>query len=1517
MKNSLCFSSAISANSARKICCIPAWLWLCVNVISCLSLGTLLVVSETGSAPTSLPVTNRPHQSSTGGGTKEDAADSNYHIRNGMIASSILFSLTLIVLIIGILPTFVRLILGRPFLRNKHRVLYDSSGQPVEPPADGCYGAVAAGFDPAACIRFDNGPQGFTDQGARDYQYQLMQQNLTSAATVAAAAAAAAVTAADRQWRIMEGGRRQSKSRRGKAHGGQKPNGNSFFSPNKSLGKANDVESNLSESCSPSGTSDDEEDGSSSEKSNENESEIENRRHSEALLYESGELLINKRKQEKHKKWKAKRRKSSVLSRAKAGDVKAITKWKETIRKALMDACNVLSMIDGRIGGRQTRVIFCISGAGFLPGTNTALMKLANFLRLVDRLLMQPPDGGSSNDVVVMLPPMNTGQSNKEKNAKESDPSLPPTAWTPNVIVLITARIPAYSYPVEGNSYGYLGSAQARELSRSRSSLNAPPFQWTNFKIWWSIHHVCHLPLYLEEDPPGFMAKRPADFNLSSKTYQQQPAYNLPKNASLLNVYLGPHELADLNEKRIRQLVTLTAFMGRMINIDRLVMGQPGLIRLTSNVPKVDANQPSLFTLTTWLSLLVHWPFHAAWLVLFIERHFQSHRVEETQQLDSSRTRRTSSLGGGSCSLRRTQSAGSDDAVLGDGSQPEKSDPIDWDSPLSQLHGRVLKRLASAIESARLKALSASLNAAQTSLDMTPRRGLAYPPHVISTLEICDLALRDRNPKRLAAFLHNLTPGQDVADQAAGATVDWRGALIKSMQPPWHAGMVTVGQLIQVMHLTPFMNPQIINWIRDILFSKVTASESAVTSKSERTTPQRVSVTSETAVKAQRTPPLGSSKLAERSGSKETSQQTQIRESTCPIRLEHGLPSKKLSQLTVNEVCRLLRDIKDLSFNRPVSSKREKHPSMKSRLPRNQSGVGVVNHPQGSDESEGLINDLNPPAPTDRSGEIGEGMQSKFFEERLRHLNVTGSVLSICSLTDLQKELGMSFGDWQLFSALIGHLRSLEGNADKAVGVVNQESGYIRSQLQSTGGGVAPKIPKTKPMTSTTSDTSLALTVKSAPPAEMNPLGAGPSHSRSCKPAKSMISLSTGEGLMARPSEAMWASRGTSAEPGVRSGRERTNREFIAYHHNQHIPGLKDNAEKGLEFPSVVLCPRHQEQVKHLLLETEHGRELQKKLVQSQSELNTTENTNPKGNTEAIRRTDSSFRRSQGMGRYPEVPDNSRPTRFTASMDRSRTLPKSFPVNGEEGETVELANQPNIQFCPTHQLQRDRRQWGAIRTDPLKNIPQTEVQYLRKTVAGRPQIYTKTNQNSSDLFQMGQIPGDSSKIQGYKKDTQFYGLYRVPVLNSNVMNPLEQPLGQSLQEESSAPKDSGSTSIAGEMAEEVAELSPAHPAQESSNSQETEGKSDQDKPEYSDQISGDCCNCSYLYSLEAAAAEAQRTVIDQHEGVRSDEEESRSEQENSTSDTLSTTRSQLDASSGTTSERTTTESSNEHIDRLA
>lgn len=83
---------------------------------------------------------------------------------------------------------------------------------------------------------------------------------------------------------------------------------------------------------------------------------------------------------------------------------------------------------------------------------------------------------------------------------------------------------------------------------------------------------------------------------------------------------------------------------------------------------------------TTWLGLLVHWPFHTAWLSLFLEEHYLS-----------------SMSGSGQALRRRIRNAailisGGDSSDEDDNTTSTTSQPVLPEDTLPMLYSRVLER---------------------------------------------------------------------------------------------------------------------------------------------------------------------------------------------------------------------------------------------------------------------------------------------------------------------------------------------------------------------------------------------------------------------------------------------------------------------------------------------------------------------------------------------------------------------------------------------------------------------------------------------------------------------------------------------------------------------------------------------------------------------------------------------------------------------------------------------------------
>ncbi|VDO86843.1 unnamed protein product [Schistosoma curassoni] len=150
----------------------------------------------------------------------------------------------------------------------------------------------------------------------------------------------------------------------------------------------------------------------------------------------------------------------------------------------------------------------------------------------------------------------------------------------------------------------------------------------------------------------------------------------------MIDLYVGKHDLLHFNKKRFRHLLTLTAFTGRMVKLDRLFTqriiyqsGQKSLSYLSAL--QYFANEPSLNTLVMWLCFLTHWPFHAAWLGVFIENYQKCEIKERNNYLLINQTSRSQPEG-----LNRT---------LND-TNPSQFGMEQLGPSLTALYSRVIKR---------------------------------------------------------------------------------------------------------------------------------------------------------------------------------------------------------------------------------------------------------------------------------------------------------------------------------------------------------------------------------------------------------------------------------------------------------------------------------------------------------------------------------------------------------------------------------------------------------------------------------------------------------------------------------------------------------------------------------------------------------------------------------------------------------------------------------------------------------
>ncbi|OON20459.1 hypothetical protein X801_03660, partial [Opisthorchis viverrini] len=1294
-------------------------------------------------------------------------------------------------------PSLINLIQGRPFQRKHQRLCYKAGGKLGEPPMDMCYGMTGGRFDPMACVRMD-GPCNARYASNPSRAAFHLNQELTSAATVAAAAAAAAVTAAaDQKWRLF-------------SHSHNRTNGNpggTKVRVDKPRLDATDVESQVSQSAT---SDDDVDDGSESSEKGDDSSDIQTQFQNNVNLCESGELLL--KGDQKRKKGNATSNhrhgcdKKSMKSTAEAQQ--NLSKWKELIRKGLMEACKVLSMIDSRIGKRQTRIVLCITGTGCPTSPTSTIIKLATFIRLVDRLLMQPPEGGTSGDVTVMLEP----SAKKPTSGKaEGKPTSTSKLWTPNVIVLVAASVPSSLNPTASQLMANPPPLKSQHFVREPPSalMGQHPSTWANFKLWWSVHHFCHLPLYLEDEPIGARINGPI---------------NLHQLPSITSPSMFP--LQTTQDLIVRQVVTgfytLTDVMspwspGRMLNIERLSVEQQGMIRIPAHaLPGSASYLPTLAVLVTWLCLIQHWPFHAAWLALFIEEHFRS----EMGQDGPSRSHDAMTF---SQSQRRIS-----EETPANGQRTPQSDPLHWNSDLAQLHNRVLRRLAPAVETARQKALSASIGTMHSGMDFPSRHLPSYPPHVMSTLDICDLALRDRDPRRLARFLRStatqMNTSQEVTDPTAAATAGFSSLFA--------AGHITVGQLLRVMKLTPFLNPQISQWIKackddikvvkqfldhrlsnrcpvletpdqtihgnpdlDVLLTKVNMSESMVEEKSGGATPAEV-----------RSQSLDSSKRISSSGQQpktdeikrcHPSMTTASTAPACRVKLKHGLPKKQLHQMTIDDICNLLKDIEDLSANQTSAKSRSRYKLGISKERSNSRAHKLDRKVRtSSSDSETPVNDPAPPAPTSTRAsrsvvERVKNMPIGKYEERIRRMNLTGNVLTICSMDELQKELGMSFGDWKLFSTVIGYLRSREANStieQHGTTLVQGQSGsaYLY-HTQEFDHSVTSR--ERQNIISTVSDTSIALTVKSAPLSEE----AHPINSATPKPAKSMLSLTS-----TRPVDYSHRSsapyRVGSVERPFDKMAPTAQHHFCRRHSLKALARQQQNVAAALrELPTAAFCPRHQEQVRRLVHQaTHHEGHINERVSREPGPRQLDGMCEHLGHRSLPRVHTCGYHKEKrsrdGLMRSEQIASTS-----LEQLSRAGALNMSGSV-GIHGNGI----QPTTSQRTSTHLERKH----SIHRPGM-------VGHVGLSTCGRGNQGTMSGFQKQAIYPRGDsdIAG-ANQFSGHQKHT---GQDRLPTLVNGIYKASHAhilPEGRNLEAHETIPRDSASTSLAGEMAEEVAEISP-------------------------------------------------------------------------------------------------------------
>ncbi|VDN40610.1 unnamed protein product, partial [Dibothriocephalus latus] len=132
--------------------------------------------------------------------------------------------------------------------------------------------------------------------------------------------------------------------------------------------------------------------------------------------------------------------------------------------------------------------------------------------------------------------------------------------------------------------------------------------------------------------------------------------------------------------------------------------------------------------------------------------------------------------------------------------------------------------------------------------------------------------------------------------------------------------------------------------------------------------------------------------------------------------------------MTVEDICHLIADIVDLSFNQSLrTATSEAGQQSSQRRKRDVADTSPLTiSPDDSEQGHPTFTEHDLQAPEGVSEVERASSLLALCQKQVRKLNISGAVLAVCNLSELRNELGLSFGDWQLFNAIIIHLRQLE-----------------------------------------------------------------------------------------------------------------------------------------------------------------------------------------------------------------------------------------------------------------------------------------------------------------------------------------------------------------------------------------------------------------------------------------------------------------------------------------------------------
>ncbi|KAK4471887.1 hypothetical protein MN116_004614 [Schistosoma mekongi] len=1009
-----------STKTYRKVCCLPSCIWVFVNVITLLTMATLIAIDNSFSLTENKDGTTTGTATSSSNPTPKIDGDVNTLTENFKVFIIIcagICGLSFLILIAAITPGIVKLIRGRPFQHPITKPFYPNLESYTDITLDSCYGNGIRKFYPISnCIESgQHDTSCFTHGAYYNHGSRQMLDNtnkLTSAVSMAAAAAAAAVTAADHHWRQNENSKYFNHHPQQMYERGQFKTKYECDLENGLNGINRKIDTNSNGHDYEDDDVDDDEDSSEESKqsdSNEHSTiEDEESSRTDGLLFNSGELLLNgqsipnsnhRRFSKKHfLNTQDKEYSTSTHNRQRKTVNIERKKNEQLLRQYVLDACSVLSMLDRRAGGRQTRLIICINGINETIENSITNKKLLDFMHLLDHILMKPPTGGKSYDVPLILAPI--GASEKVAN------NIPSTIWVPNAVIIIAANISGINQDnTKMQNSNLIGTNDYNQIHRISSTLRMSLTNSTigsNPKIWYCIHQLCHLPIYIEDEPLGFKVFDQTNEHSfisparsASNIHHSHEKTEVSKPKSLNDLYISKHELTHYNKKRFRHLLTLTAFMSRMIKLDRLYTQR--IIYQTSqnnlsylNALQYFANEPSLNTLMTWLCFITHWPFHAAWLGVFIENYHNSSIKERANYLLTNHTSRSQPEG-----LNLTLN---DNKSLQFGMEQLGSN-------LTALYSRVIERLGPLLHRVRSKALSAlfiatnGINSPEGTFHSNKESILTNKLliNINETLNICEIAFSDKDPMKLGEFLRSIDTNQ-----------------LDSMNS------MTINQLLRIMKLTPFLNPQINKWITETLLPMINNLEN----NNGQKVLERKQVSSRNSRRSHTSDMKPDHDVILSRNQTETKKDSFT---SFIIKLKETLPKKPLNQFTVNEVCKLIESIVTLTNQSYKSNQINQCQTINSH----DNSINLQHNDDvtkrlSSEESETLINDPIPPSLVNNNTILSSTI--KQYTDSIKQLNITGSVLDLCNLKDLQFKLNMSSFDWKLFCTLIQYLKQIEYN---------------------------------------------------------------------------------------------------------------------------------------------------------------------------------------------------------------------------------------------------------------------------------------------------------------------------------------------------------------------------------------------------------------------------------------------------------------------------------------------------------